>query len=282
MPILLVLLLIGAAAEGQTPVKPYEGSKSYLHKVVDSGEFLIPVGKEPRNRAVGGRSKKVMGKVELLGYRNPAAEPALIFGFYRASLEEKGFEVLYSCALAECGKSSWFEHLGPIDQGHYLAARLKRGQGDLYVALLVHKGGQTRIAVVEADKDAGKPAVSAEAMLADLQASGRTTLQGVSFVEGKAELAPGADPVLAEVAKLLQESPELSLLVVGHCDGVGDYEVNLELTKARAEAVAKALAALGIAPARLRAAGAGMMAPVTSNDSEQGRARNRRIELVRR
>ncbi len=64
--------------------------------------------------------------------------------------------------------------------------------------------------------------------------------------------------------------------------GVADYEVNLELTKARAAAVAKALAALGIAPGRLRAEGAGMMAPVTSNDSEQGRARNRRVELVKR
>ena len=85
-----------------------------------------------------------------------------------------------------------------------------------------------------------------------------------------------------EIAKLLAAEPALRVYVVGHTDGVGGLEANLKLSQARAEAVAEALVKThGVAAARLRSFGNGPYAPVATNDSEAGRARNRRVELVK-
>jgi OmpA-OmpF porin, OOP family len=84
------------------------------------------------------------------------------------------------------------------------------------------------------------------------------------------------------VAKLLGTDPSLKLWVVGHTDSVGAVEGNMKLAQARAEAVVTALTtAHGIAAARLKGYGVGPLAPVASNESDDGRAKNRRVELVR-
>jgi len=89
--------------------------------------------------------------------------------------------------------------------------------------------------------------------------------------------------VLAEIAKLLANNPTLNLHVVGHTDSTGAFDHNMTLSKARADAVMNALvSAHGVAASRLQASGVGPLAPVASNDTEDGRAKNRRVELVRR
>jgi outer membrane protein OmpA-like peptidoglycan-associated protein len=94
---------------------------------------------------------------------------------------------------------------------------------------------------------------------------------------------PESEPALAEIAKLLAADPKLALRVVGHTDSVGKLEDNQRLSQARAEAVLAVLTGKhGIAPARLTAHGVGPLAPVASNDAEEGRAKNRRVELVKR
>ncbi len=87
---------------------------------------------------------------------------------------------------------------------------------------------------------------------------------------------------MAEIEKLLKADPSLKLFVVGHTDTVGAVDANVKLAQARADAVLQALSRkYGIAAARLRAFGAGPFTPVASNDSEEGRAKNRRVELVK-
>ncbi len=84
------------------------------------------------------------------------------------------------------------------------------------------------------------------------------------------------------MAKLLANDPSLKLFVVGHTDAVGQVDANLQLSQARAEAVVKALVAgHGVAAARLRSYGVGPLSPVSSNATEEGRAKNRRVELVK-
>ena len=91
-----------------------------------------------------------------------------------------------------------------------------------------------------------------------------------------------SDPTLAEIAKLLAADPKLKLLVIGHTDNAGGFDYNLELSQRRASAVVHALGERYRADAsRLRTGGVGMMAPVASNDDEAGRAKNRRVELVK-
>jgi outer membrane protein OmpA-like peptidoglycan-associated protein len=115
-----------------------------------------------------------------------------------------------------------------------------------------------------------------------IAADGHVALYGIHFDTGKAEVKPESTAALKEIATLLQREPALKLLVVGHTDSTGDYAANLGLSDRRAAAVIAALTTShGVAPTRLKAAGAGMMAPVAPNETDAGRAKNRRVELVR-
>jgi outer membrane protein OmpA-like peptidoglycan-associated protein len=116
----------------------------------------------------------------------------------------------------------------------------------------------------------------------DLRATGHVALYGIHFDTGKSVVKPESKPALDEVAKLLKGDPALKLWVVGHTDSVGKVDDNMRLAQARAEAVAAELAAAhGVAGARLRGFGVGPLAPIAGNDSEEGRAKNRRVELVK-
>jgi outer membrane protein OmpA-like peptidoglycan-associated protein len=87
---------------------------------------------------------------------------------------------------------------------------------------------------------------------------------------------------MKEIAKLLQGDPTLKLYVVGHTDNQGALDLNMDLSRKRAEAVLTALTTKYAVPAtRLKAYGCGPYAPVASNGSEDGRAKNRRVELVK-
>lgn len=116
----------------------------------------------------------------------------------------------------------------------------------------------------------------------DLKATGHTAVYGIYFDTGKAVLKPESTPALLEVAKLLTADAALKLWVVGHTDSEGTVDANMKLAQARAEAVVAALTTThGIAPARLKGYGVGPLAPVASNDDDAGKAKNRRVELVK-
>ena len=86
-----------------------------------------------------------------------------------------------------------------------------------------------------------------------------------------------------EIAKLLHQNKGLKLYVVGHTDNVGKLDYNMKLSKARADAVLKELVMkYKVSAQRLKAYGVGSLAPVASNKSDEGRAKNRRVELVER
>ncbi|MEW6482622.1 MAG: OmpA family protein [bacterium] len=88
-------------------------------------------------------------------------------------------------------------------------------------------------------------------------------------------------PSLKEVAKLLAQNSKLNLYVVGHTDNIGTLTANMELSQRRAEAVVKALVTkYGVGAKRLKSYGVGSLSPVASNKTEEGRAKNRRVELV--
>jgi len=106
-------------------------------------------------------------------------------------------------------------------------------------------------------------------------------IYGIYFDSGKSVVKPESDATLKEIAKLLASDSSLRLWVVGHTDGVGELTANLQLSRARARAVAEALSSrYGVAASRLSADGAGPLAPVATNRTEEGRAKNRRVELV--
>ena len=115
-----------------------------------------------------------------------------------------------------------------------------------------------------------------------LLSDGKITSYGITFATGKADLKPESMTEIARIAKLMAEHPELNFEVQGHCDATGSDAVNDPLSQKRAEAVVAALIAQGIAAGRLSAVGKGSHEPVADNGTDAGRAKNRRVEFVKK
>ncbi|MBK7964362.1 MAG: OmpA family protein [Bacteroidetes bacterium] len=123
--------------------------------------------------------------------------------------------------------------------------------------------------------------VNAAQMLKSLNDNGKVSLYGIYFDFDKATVKPESKSALDEIAKLLKENSTLNLFVVGHTDMKGSYEYNVTLSKNRAVAVVNELVnKYGIPPSRLSSEGIGPLAPVSSNQTAEGRKLNRRVELV--
>ena len=123
--------------------------------------------------------------------------------------------------------------------------------------------------------------VKADEMSKAIASTGKVALYGILFDTNKADIKPESKPALDEIATLLKAQPNLKLHIVGHTDNVGGLESNMALSRRRAEAVMAALKGdYGIAAPRLTANGVAYLAPVAVNTSEEGRAKNRRVELV--
>ena len=112
--------------------------------------------------------------------------------------------------------------------------------------------------------------------------SGHTIVHGILFDTGKAEVKPESAPALEEVVKVLKQDPKMKIYVVGHTDNVGALAGNVDLSNRRAAAVVQMLVSkYGVTADRLQPHGEGPYSAIASNDSEDGRALNRRVELVK-
>ena len=109
--------------------------------------------------------------------------------------------------------------------------------------------------------------------------SKKIVLRGVHFDFDKSDIRPDSRPVLDEAADVLRENPNVRISVEGHTDAIGSAEYNEKLSVHRAEAVFRYLVNHGIAPERMEVVGYGKTRPVADNETESGRAQNRRVEL---
>jgi outer membrane protein OmpA-like peptidoglycan-associated protein len=129
--------------------------------------------------------------------------------------------------------------------------------------------------------DQSEPA--ADVLEDGIERDGRAMLAGIFFDSDKAVVKPESAMALEAIAGYLGSKPGVRFFVVGHTDATGSYEHNLELSAARAGAVVAELTGKhGIPESRLMAVGIGPVAPVATNDTREGRDRNRRVELVKR
>jgi len=143
--------------------------------------------------------------------------------------------------------------------------------------------GSYQVWIVEEAEMEQDIVVDANSMMSDINVQGRVALYGIYFDFDKTEVKPESDPTLKEIAKLLSDNPSLNLFVVGHTDNTGDYKYNMKLSQDRAEAVVKALVSkYNVDSKRLTSAGVGPLAPFTTNDTEEGKAQNRRVELIKK
>jgi outer membrane protein OmpA-like peptidoglycan-associated protein len=203
-----------------------------------------------------------------------------------------GFETLLACDTDACGGIPFTEGVDilPIPQMwvdgfnyRYYAGHKSDNGRDIYATVITSKNNDnvTTQLVVAVVGDIANKMVDAAAMAKGLGDKGHIALYGIYFDTDKAAIKPESRPTLEEIAKLLNGQPTLNVFIVGHTDSQGSFEHNMTLSRQRAEAVAAALVTSHkIARGRLRTAGVGMLSPVGSNATEDGRALNRRVELV--
>ena len=164
-----------------------------------------------------------------------------------------------------------------------VVARFDKGGARTWVeASAYNEGRDYELLIVESKPMEQEVTVDATALQRALSATGKVAVYGIFFDTNKAVIKPASNPTLDEIAKLLRQSPALEIYVVGHTDGTGALEANLTLSSARAASVAQALVTRGIAAGRLKTAGVGPYCPEATNQTEDGRAKNRRVELVQR
>lgn len=147
------------------------------------------------------------------------------------------------------------------------------GRTILVLAAVEGKPREQRMVTVVPADDMGK----------GLGSDGHIALYGIYFDYDKDTLKADSKPQLDEIAKLLKSNTDLNVLVVGHTDNQGELAYNMDLSKRRAASVVTALTQdYGIEAKRLTAQGVGMASPVATNDTDEGKAKNRRVEIVKR
>ncbi len=152
---------------------------------------------------------------------------------------------------------------------------------EAWAAVSAAGNGMYKIHVVQKQRMNQDVVANAESLAGSIQTTGRAAVYGIYFDTGKSGGKPESEPAVSEIVKLLRADAKLKLYVVGHTDNAGAFDYNLKLSQARAAAVVSSLVNnYTVAANRLAPFGAGPTAPVASNTNEEGRARNRRVELV--
>jgi OmpA-OmpF porin, OOP family len=235
---------------------------SWIHgcseKAFDAHAF--PVGK--------GKVENVEGRLWVLGY------------YPQADVKEKPSELQilrnFENAITRLGGT-----VVAAEKSKETLRVVKDGK-ELWVDLWAEFTGKYGMTIVERAAMKQDIVANADVFSDDLRATGHAAVYGIYFDTGKADIKPESAQAIGEIARLLKNDPALKLFVVGHTDSQGGVDGNLRLSQERADAVLQALVRThGIAAARLRAFGCGQFAPVAANDSDEGRAKNRRVELVK-
>lgn len=299
-------------------VRRFTGSTLIGFKQTDWDQALLPLSErqseDGRSKLLDTRT--VEGKVTRLAYLAPLGKtPLEVQRNYEMALQAAGLKKLYACD-ANCSKlyfawtktvdidagMAWSKGSIPatgggaynvaspwLYDGRMLVGTLASGGRDVFVLLYTSSAAadNTRMAVTFLEitearaMTTGQVTVDAKALQGGLQADGKVALYGLYFDTGKAEVKPESKPQLDEMAKLLQAQPALRVYIVGHTDNQGSLEANVALSQQRAQAVVAALAgSYKIDAKRLQARGVASLAPVATNGTDDGRARNRRVELV--
>jgi len=167
------------------------------------------------------------------------------------------------------------------DGGGRATLKVTKGKQEIWVGVNVAAVYEYRLDIVEKGEMQQEIVASAEGMTNDITTTGHAALYGIYFDTGKSEIKAESESSLKEIAIMLKQNVTMKLFVVGHTDNVGGIGANMTLSRARAESVVNELTTKhGVGAGQLAAHGVGSLSPVAPNATEEGRALNRRVELV--
>jgi outer membrane protein OmpA-like peptidoglycan-associated protein len=272
----------------------YPGAKISQHKKVDTEVVTIPY-------AINATEKtplQLTGDLTRHTYTIENVSTLKVYENYKNALTSAGFAFISQCELTQCGNEKQSSQLGEAlaisgsvynwyRNSYYLLAKKSLPTGNVYIALFIgayeSQVGVQQVIVQEKAVETGLVNVNADSLKQQLDAEGKALIYGIYFDTGKADIKAESKPTLDAIAELLKRNPDLLLYVVGHTDDTGDGAANVTLSGQRAnEVVARLVKDYQVAAARLQAQGVGPYAPASSNTSDAGKQKNRRVELVKR
>lgn len=297
--ILCALIMVAAgtaqAVELQLPV----GARQMITRDTLQDRFFAPIGTyvdgHVPTQQIDGVVARSAWRIDLVGLT-----PLQFLAPLRAQLEDAGYRIVLDCAAQDCGGYDFrFEtEVLPapnmyVNIRNYHALTALRGEGEAVTILASATSGATFVQIIQAGGEAGDSAVEAVGGVPQsvavsqvdqstaLLGNGHVTLTGLDFESGTSELGEGPFAVLSELAQTLSTRPDMRVALVGHTDNVGSLDSNIALSRNRAKAVRNRLIErYGVASGRLEAEGMGYLAPFTTNETDEGREANRRVEAV--
>lgn len=272
----------------------YPGAQLRKHEVVDYEMITLPAAPGAQNEA----PLSLTGDLSRHFYIIADTSTLKIYENYKQALSSAGFTTLSQCELNACGEEREAQKLGDkisveravynyYRKPYYVVAKKVLDDREVYVALFIGAyDSDTAVQQVIVETEAlvtDLIKVDADSLKQQIDSTGKALIYGIFFDTGKAAVKPESAETLEAIATLLKRNPSLLLYVVGHTDDTGTRDSNQTLSQQRAAAVVESLTKeYGIAANRLLAQGVGPYAPAASNDSETGRQKNRRVELVKR
>ena len=236
---------------------------SFLEKQFDGYDFLVTVAGKTTKQHVEGRFLFYSYRFDETA--GPIPSPLQLVRNFQAAAAKIGGKVLFDA-----------------NAGQGTTLMLSRNGQETWAFVQPFYGGKEyHLTIIERQAMQQDVVADSSALQDGLAQTGHVEVPGIFFDTAKSDVKQESEAALAQVAKLLQASPQLKVWVVGHTDNVGSAESNVTLSNARAAAVVAYLAQKhAIDPKRLTPRGVGPFSPVAANATEEGRARNRRVELV--
>ena len=270
----------------------YDGAEMTSYEFDDFGQYSLPTGAFTNSEQP---TLQLEGEITSISYKlSGDLSHYEVFENHKSNLLGNNYTPLFECEAEACGGGKFRYGIEMIPRPymqsgannyHYLAAERQTETGSRHVSILVSEiAGAVWVQVFAVVSDSMEiRMVSADEMEAALSEKGHIALYGIQFDYDSAAIRPDSQETILEISKFLNANPELSILIVGHTDNQGAHEYNIDLSQRRAAAVRAELIQAYVADgARLSAHGVGFLAPVASNQSEDGRSQNRRVEIVLR
>jgi len=291
-----------------TSISRFEGAVIEFYKETKWGSYKLPVSEQ--GTIDWGKPNILEGKVTRIQYTvSKDNNSEFVLHNYKAAFKKSGYEILIAIANEELGVSGrphqWTEM-------YYVAGGYYNGIGNekfglnfqwptwnnnqCFIAASGHEKDKDIYVIIYAIVDAKYTLitqdvievevvetglVTAQSIDKGLAADGYTTLDGVYFNTGKSSIKPESVDALGIIAEYLNTHTEKKFFIVGHTDNVGDFDTNLKLSKDRAETVVNELVTkYSVKTEQLKAFGSGSTGPVVSNSTDEGKAKNRRVEIV--
>jgi len=192
---------------------------------------------------------------------------------YSNSVKSMGGTIVFE---GECSGADCAENCG----GRMMIGKVVKGGNELWIEVAPFNDGNDYYLTLVM-KEAMKQDVTAGDMFDALNREGHIALY-INFDTGKSTIKPESKPIIAQIVQMLKANPKLNISVEGHTDNVGNPKSNKTLSDERAKAVVSAIIAQGVDAKRLSTAGHGQDKPIADNKTEEGRAKNRRVELVKK